>query len=134
MTAIVTSLVALIVGLGGLLVSLWTLRKTGVRAVAAFRQQWIDTLRKALTEYHSIMMTTELPLSPADDRKASDLGTQIELMLNPDEEASRKLEEVINEIDRCKTSDARVAMDPAFIATARRVLKQEWNRVKAELK
>jgi hypothetical protein len=134
MTAIVTSVVALIVGLGGFLVSLWTLRKTGVRAVAAFRQQWIDTLRKALAEYHSIMMTTELPLSPADDRTASDLGTQIELMLNPDEEASRKLEEVINEIDKCKTSDARVAMDPAFIATARRVLKQEWNRVKAELK
>ncbi|WP_315765656.1 MULTISPECIES: hypothetical protein [unclassified Bradyrhizobium] len=132
--AVITSFLAFIVGVGGLSVSIWTLRKTGVRAVATFRQEWIDTLRKTLAEYHSIMMTTQPPLSRDDDRTASDLGTRIELMLNPSEEASQELEAIMNKIDECTTLDGRIAMDQEFVAAARRVLKQEWVRVKAELK
>jgi hypothetical protein len=131
-TAIITSAVAFVVGFGSLSVSFWTLRKTGARAVANFRQEWINTLRQALAQYHSIMMTTQPPLSCDDDRKASDLGTRIELMLNPTEDASQELEAAIDKIDVCQTLDGRLTMDKEFAAAARRVLKQEWDRVRAE--
>ncbi|GLR89601.1 hypothetical protein [Bradyrhizobium iriomotense] len=126
--------VAIFTAVLALVVSLYTLRKTGTRSIAAFQQQWIDTLRKTLSEYHSILMTTEPPLSSEDDRKVSNLGTQIELMLNPDDEASQKLEKVMDVIYHAETNEERVAQDPAFVAAARRVLKDEWKRVKSELK
>jgi hypothetical protein len=110
-----------------------TARKAGARTVAIMRQQWIDTLRKALAEYHSIMMSAKYPLSQADDRAVSNLGTQIELMLNPEEEASQTLENVMDAIYSCKSLDGRVEMDPQFVAAARRVLKLEWKRVKDDL-
>lgn len=132
--AIVTSTLAFIGVLINIVVTLHTARKTGARAVAAFRQQWIDNLRRTLAEYHSIKMSAELPLSFEDDRAVSNLGTQIELMLNPDEDACQQLEAIIDKIDECKTLDGRVALDPQFIEAARRVLKLEWSRVKAELR
>lgn len=132
--AIVTSTLALIGVLINIAVTLHAGRRTGARAVAAFRQQWIDNLRKTLAEYHSIKMSAELPLSLEDDRAVSNLGTQIELMLNPHEDASQQLEVIIDKIDECQTLDGRVALDPQFIAAARRVLKLEWDRVKKELR
>jgi hypothetical protein len=110
-----------------------TARKTGERAIAAFRRQWIDTLRKTLSEYHSILMTAKPPLPAKDDRKVSELGTQIELMLNPLEDASQELEEIMDKIYNAKSLDERIALDPQFVAAARRVLKDEWKRVKTEL-
>jgi hypothetical protein len=149
--AIISSLLALIGGLGGPIValligrkqaaaaqtsaeaSMLTAQKAGARAIATLRQEWIDTLRTTLAEYHSIMMSAKVPLSQKDDRAASNLGTRIELMLNPIEDASKELERVMLEIDNCETLDERVEMDPQFVAAARRVLKLEWDRVKSNL-
>ncbi|MGJ5082718.1 hypothetical protein [Bradyrhizobium sp. HKCCYLS3013] len=132
--AIVTSTLAFIAAIVNIALSAYLGRKAGSRAVAAFRQQWIDTLRKTLAEYHSILMSVERPLSVADDRALSNLGTQIELMLNSDEEASQKLEQIMDQIYNAHSLHERVVLDPAFIAAARRVLKDEWKRVKSELK
>ena len=117
--AIITSILALLGSLLGLIATvvigkrqvgaaqrnaeaaMLTAQKAGARAIGALRQQWIDTLRRALSEYHSILMTASYPLSKKDDRSISNLGTQIELMLNPSEEPSRKLEEVMERIYRC---------------------------------
>jgi hypothetical protein len=54
-------------------------------------------------------------------------------MLNPSEEASQELEDVMDKIYKCTSLDERVEMDPQFVAAARRVLKLEWNRVKTDL-
>jgi hypothetical protein len=149
--AIITSILALVgtlVGLAATIVigrrqvaaaqrnaeaAMLTAQKVGARAIGSLRQQWIDTLRRTLSEYHSILMTAKYPLSKQDDRLVSNLGTQIELMLNPSEELSRKLDEVMGKIYECEDYDDRVAMDPEFIEAARAVLKAEWNRVKADL-
>jgi hypothetical protein len=72
-------------------------------------------------------------MPPKDDRKVSELGTQIELMLNPYEDASQELEEVMDKIYNAETLDERIALDAQFVAAARRVLKDEWRRVKTEL-
>jgi hypothetical protein len=150
--AIISSMLAFVGGVGGPIValligrrnaaaaqrsadaSMLTAQKAGARSVAAMRQQWIDSLRKALSEYHSILMSAKYPLSTVDDRAISNLGTQIELMLNPSEEASQKLENVMDDIYNCTSLDERIKIDPKFIAAARRVLKAEWDRVKADLK
>ncbi|MBH5373503.1 hypothetical protein [Bradyrhizobium glycinis] len=136
--AIASGVAAATLAFVGVLLNIFvTLRsntKTGKRAVATFRQAWIDNLRKTLSEYHSILMSAPPPLSTADDRKVSDLGTQIELMLNPEEDASQKLEEIMEKIYSAPTLEAKIALDPEFVAAARRVLKDEWRRVKAELR
>jgi hypothetical protein len=149
--AIISSMLAFVGGVGGPIValligrkqaaaaqrnadaSMLTAQKAGARSVATMRQQWIDTLRKALSEYHSILMSAKYPLSTVDDRAISNLGTQIELMLNPSEEASQELEDVMDKIYKCTSLDERVEMDPQFVAAARRVLQLEWNRVKTDL-
>jgi hypothetical protein len=127
--AFVAALLALVGGVGGPLVQLLIGRKqaeaanrsaqaafvtannAGSRAIAAIRVAWIDQLRKTLAEYHSILMSAS-PSSPADtdklspwsdedDRRLSNLGTQIELMLNPNEGPSQRLLEIFNRIYGC---------------------------------
>src|ERR1700676_3751898 len=107
-----------------------TARAAGDRAIATMRLQWVQDLRKILSEYHSVLVSYE----PADYRKVSELGTQLDLMLNLDEKEQRELWEVAEEVFRTKGKDARVALDPKLMAAGRRVLKKEWQTIKWELR
>lgn len=62
----------------------------GNRAIASMRITWIESLRKVLSEYHSILMT-DYSASAADQRRLSYLGAQLDLMLNLNEENQKKL-------------------------------------------
>jgi len=107
-----------------------TARAAGDRAIATMRLQWVQDLRKVLAEYHSVLVSYE----PADYRKVSELGTQLDLMLNLDEPEQRELWEVAEEVFRTKDKNARVALDPKLMAAGRRVLKNEWQKIKRELR
>jgi hypothetical protein len=52
--------------------------------------QWFQDLRKVLSEYHSVLVSYQ----PSDNRKVSEFGTQLDLMLNLDEEERRALWDV----------------------------------------
>src|SRR4051812_29147043 len=60
--------------------------RAGVHRVAAFRQEWINTVIETLSDYHSIEMTKNDP-APAqeDQRKMAALRTKLEILLNPSE-------------------------------------------------
>lgn len=107
-----------------------TAKAAGDRAIATMRLQWVHDLRKILSEYHSLLVSYE----PADYRKVSEFGTQLDLMLNLDEKEQRELWEVAEEVFRTKDKDARVALDPKLMAAGRRVLKKEWQTIKLELR
>src|SRR5258708_19834912 len=90
------------------------------------RLQWVHDLRKILSEYHAVLVSYEA----ADYRKVSELGTQLDLMLNLDETEQRELWEVAEEVFRTKDKDKRVALDPKLMAAGRRVLKKESQTIK----
>ena len=93
-------------------------------------QEWVHDLRKILSEYHSVLVDYQ----PTDYRKVSELGTQLDLMLNLDETEQRDLWNVAEEVFRTKDKDKRVALDPKLMAAGRRVLKKEWQTIKGELR
>jgi hypothetical protein len=107
-----------------------TARAAGDRAIATMRLQWVQDLRKILSEYHSVLVSYE----SADYRKVSELGTQLDLMLNLDEVEQRELWDAAEEVFRTKDRDARIALDPKLMAAGRRVLKKEWQTIKSELR
>jgi hypothetical protein len=105
-----------------------TARVGGDRAIATMRLQWVHDLRKILSEYHSVLLSYET----ADYRKVSELGTQLDLMLNLEEKEQRDLWEIADRLFKTKDKDKRVAMDTELMAAGRLVLKKEWQTIKAE--
>jgi hypothetical protein len=61
-----------------------TARTAWDRAIAAMRIEWITELKKTISEYHSILMTSKETTASETHRKLSDLGTQLDLLLNVD--------------------------------------------------
>jgi hypothetical protein len=107
-----------------------TARAAGDRAIATMRLQWVQDLRKILSEYHAVLVSYEA----ADYRKVSELGTQLDLMLNLEETEQRELWDIAEEVFRTKDKDKRIALDPKLMAAGRRVLKKEWQQIKWELR
>jgi hypothetical protein len=108
--------------------SMRTARSTGDRAIATMRLQWVQDLRKILSEYHSVLVSYE----KTDYRKVSDLGTQLDLMLNLDEVEQLALWEIADKIFRME-KERRVGMDAELMSAGRVVLKNEWKKIKKEL-
>jgi hypothetical protein len=106
-----------------------TAKAAGDRAIATMRLQWVQDLRKVLSEYHSVLVSYQ----PTDYRKVSELGTQLDLMLNLDEKEQRALWDVAEEVFRANKDD-RIALDPKLMAAGRLVLKKEWQQIKWELR
>jgi hypothetical protein len=106
-----------------------TARAAGDRAIATIRMQWVHDLRKILSEYHSVLVSYE----PPDYRKVSELGTQLDLMLNLDEAEQRALWEVADRLFKTSDKGERVKMDAELMSAGRVVLKNEWKKIKKEL-
>ncbi|MGN6284766.1 MAG: hypothetical protein ACTHM2_06430 [Afipia sp.] len=105
-----------------------TARAAGDRAIATMRLQWVHDLRKILAEYHSVLLSYEA----GDRRKVSDLGTQLDLMLNLEEAEQAALWNVAQQIFDEKDTSKRADLDPALMAAGRTVLKNEWKKIKEE--
>lgn len=107
-----------------------TATSAGDRAIATMRLAWIEQLRKVLAEYHSILVSYK----DEDYRRVSDLGTQLDLMLNLDEADQKALWDVADKVFRAANIEERIALDQELMAAGRKVLKNEWRRIKRELR
>ena len=92
------------------------------------RLQWVHDLRKILSEYDFVLVSYE----PTDYRKVSELGTQLDLMLNLEEAEQRALWGVADRLFQTKDKEKRIAMDKELMAAGRVVLKKEWKTIKDE--
>lgn len=107
---------------------------TGLQTIALFREKWIISLRDTLSDYHAILMSEEYPYSLEVRRKISELGTRIDLLLDPSDTLSNELIAVSDRILDLENIDDRMNLDRDLVEAARKVLKAEWHRLREELR
>ena len=117
----------------------------GIHAVARLRQEWINDLRELIAEVHSLLGNYQNPSSDVpetdEDRKAREAQqrlantkvAKIKLLLNPTEVPSRNLLDAIRILEKPGTLDQRMRRSKWLIVWGDIVLKEEWDRVRAEL-
>lgn len=114
--------------------ALMNAQNAGRHTVAEFRQKWIDKVIDALCEHHAILMaTTDARLAAQDDRKRAALRTKLEILLNPDEATTVALLKLMDDIPQSASAGERDAKAREMVQVARKLLKTEWVRIKAEL-
>jgi hypothetical protein len=111
-----------------------TANKAGDRAIATMRLDWLQRVRETLSEFHSILMTANDPISDEDQRKLSHLGTKIDLLLNLDEPIQKELWSISDQIYQTKDRAKREEIDPLLMKAGRVVMKTEWEKIKKELR
>jgi hypothetical protein len=97
------------------------------------RIEWVTELRKTISEYHSILMTKTV-LTDDRHQKLSDLGTQLDLLLNIDDPSQKALWEVLDEIYKTVGIENRQKLDGPLIKAGRAVMKEEWEKIKKEMR
>ena len=97
------------------------------------RIKWVEELREVLSEYHSILVSVE-EFEDTDLRKLSNLGTKLDLMMNLTESDQKALWDTADKIYRTEELEARKALDPELMDAGRVVLKNEWEKIKRELR
>lgn len=117
----------------------------GIHAVARLRQEWINDLRELIAEVHSLLGNYQGPppgvKESAADRKAreeqqrlaNNKVAKIKLLLNPTEVPSRNLLDAIRTLEKPGTLKQRMRRSKWLIIWGDIVLKEEWDRVRAEL-
>jgi hypothetical protein len=105
-----------------------TAQNVGNREIARMRIEWMTKLRDTLSEYHSILMSTEDELLPGQEQKLSQLGTQLDLLLNRDDKIQNELWDVTDRIYRSENLDERQSFDADLIKAGRKVFKARNER------
>jgi hypothetical protein len=115
-------------------------RTAGAREIAKLRMAWMETLRNKLSEYHSILMnfedddrTPDPETKTQEDRKLSELGTHLDLLLNQSDPLQKALWDISDQIYKTPGQAEREALDEPLIRAGRAVLKAEWEKVKIEM-
>jgi hypothetical protein len=114
--------------------SMATALNAGNREIARMRLSWMDKLRDVLSEFHSILMSTEDPESSTNAQRLSQLGTQIDLLLNQEDRIQKVLWDVSDKIYKAESLAERQSYDTELIMAGRAVFKAEWEKIKAEMR
>jgi hypothetical protein len=94
----------------------------------------VEELRQVLSEYHSILMTVDGERTEEDRRRLANLGTKLDLMMNLNEEDQKRLWQVADDIYNEEDIERRRALDNPLMVAGRLVLKNEWEKIKLELR
>lgn len=100
--------------------------------ISDFRQVWINDLRNAMAEFQSYGVTPEL--SQERERKFYELGTRIELLMNPADEKYQALQTSLYRFLNANTPADKFSANPEFIAICQKILKTEWEILKRDIK
>lgn len=102
--------------------------------IAEFRQAWINSLREALSEFHSY--GTIPGGNPKLEREFYRLGTKIELLMNPNDPDYGALQECLYRyLDASDKEDIeKYRLNTTLIDLSQGILKREWDRLKRELR
>lgn len=101
--------------------------------ISDFRQSWINSLRDCMAELQSHGITPGH--RPGNQREFYRLGTKIELLMNPNDPDYDALQSSLyNFLGSSEGSiGAKFGHNAEYIEICQRILKREWERLKADL-
>lgn len=101
--------------------------------ISEFRQNWINDLRDCLSEFQSRGVLPDD--DPRTDREFYRLGTKIELLMNPNDPDYCQLQQLMYGFLSAADGDtlSKYRKNPTFVDISQRILKREWERLKADL-
>jgi hypothetical protein len=79
-------------------------------------------------------MTVDGERTEEDRRRLANLGTKLDLMMNLNEEDQKRLWQVADDIYNEEDIERRRALDNPLMVAGRLVLKNEWEKIKLELR
>ncbi|CAO1653411.1 hypothetical protein [Parasphingorhabdus sp. NYA22] len=98
--------------------------------LAEFRQNWINDLRTDMAKINSIGVT------PSADHSKNldfyDLMARIQLRMNPEDENYEDLNDCLYDLLN-KSVEEKYGASPKFIHVSQKILKREWDTLKAEI-
>ncbi len=105
----------------------------GALKTAEFRQNWINTLRDAMAEFQSYGVHPDS--NPAQERLFYELGTKIELMMNPDDPDYSDLQKLMYRFLSASEGEVidKYASNAEFVELCQKILKREWDRLKTDI-
>ena len=135
-----------LIGVWNIFINYRQSRRTGfINTVTSERVKWIEKLRQNISAFCGLtysLCCTQLEGNPEENeilREVDKLRHLIRLQLNPDPNSKheRKIEELIEKIpeltDISRRNDLRNSLDE-LVKTSQLLLKEEWEKVKAESK
>ncbi|MCB1694178.1 MAG: hypothetical protein KDI19_15510, partial [Pseudomonadales bacterium] len=105
----------------------------GTLKVAEFRQTWINDLRDAMAEFQSYGVVPDQ--NPSQERKFYELGTKIELLMNPSDPDYGALSATLYNflITADGNTIEKYSNNSLFVDLCQRILKREWERLKTDI-
>lgn len=100
--------------------------------LAEMRQAWINNLRADMAELQAMAVTPNKDFQ--SETKFYQLMARIELSLNPEDEDYGALETALYQYINGTDETERRANDAPYVAVCQRILKREWDVLKAEIK
>src|SRR4029079_14984747 len=92
--------------------ALLSAESAGIREIARMRLSWLEKLRDTLSEFHSILMSEDPEnYTRATNQKLTQLGTQLDLLLNQDDRLQKQLWDITDRIYKCDNLSERNDMD-----------------------
>ncbi|KPP82740.1 MAG: hypothetical protein HLUCCA04_01360 [Oceanicaulis sp. HLUCCA04] len=100
--------------------------------IAGFRQAWINELREAISEFQSVATVVG---DVRSDERIYRLGTKSELMMNTEDDDYLELVSCLYSYLDYKnlTIEERWQFNAPLVSVSQRILKREWERLKADL-
>ena len=109
-------------------------RLEGTLKIADYRQAWIDKLRDAMAEFQSYGV---LPGGdPSKEREFYQLGTKIELLMNPKDDDFEALQAQLYSFLNAANDDtvSKYSNNAKFVELCQKILKREWDRLNKDIK
>ena len=96
------------------------------------RQVWINGLRDDLASFQAIGVTPSF--DHVNDKEFYRLGTRIELFMYPNDVDFPELKRTLYAFLNAENLFEKYGANPAFVTVCQRILKREWDALKAEMK
>jgi hypothetical protein len=108
------------------------LRSAHALKISEMRQAWINNLRDAMSLFQSYGVTPNM--NQNDIREWYEAGTRIELLMNPADPDYDELHERMDAFLGAKDPIEKFGANPAYVAVCQKILKREWEALKAEIR
>jgi len=99
--------------------------------LAEMRQTWLNSLRDEMATVVALAVAGKLAKGPSEEYSRS--GTKIELLMNPADPDYTALKQAMARFLGIEAENTLVSINDEFVGVSQRILKREWEVLKAEI-